>query len=300
VRQHRPAAADHALNRVPLAEGPAPSAEERQAWPNRFAEVETVPKQKTVVPWPGGKTRLLQHLLPLLSDNPHTCYVEAFAGGAAVLFARQPAKVEVLNDTHSELVRLYRVLAHHLDEFTRQFRWALTSREMFRWAQLQHVDTLTDIQRAARFYYLQRLAFGGKVAGQTFGTATTTPKRINLLRIEEELSAAHLRLHSVVIECLPWQRCIERYDAPHTLFLLDPPYWRTEGYGQPFPLAEYEQLAEMMARLKGQAILTINDHPQMRRLFDRFRGRSVPIRYTIGGQGRSLPAKERIYVARRG
>ena len=92
-------------------------------------------------PWPGGKTRLLPHLLPLITATPHTCYVEAFAGGAAVLFAREPAKVEVLNDVNGELVRLYRVVSHHLDEFVRQFRWALTSREMFRWAKLQHVDT---------------------------------------------------------------------------------------------------------------------------------------------------------------
>lgn len=254
-----------------------------------------MPKTKTLFPWPGGKTRLLQHLLPLLSDNPHTCYVEAFAGGAAVLFAREPAKVEVLNDTHGELVRLYRVIAHHLEEFVRHFKWSLTSREMFRWAQLQHVDTLTDIQRAARFYYLQRLAFGGKVSGQSFGASHAAPKRINLLRLEEDLSAAHLRLHRVVIEALPWQQCIARYDAPHTLFLLDPPYWETEGYGGSFGIEQYDQLAEVMASLKGRAILTINDHPEMRRRFDRFRGKTVGITYTIGG-GKGARRKERIYV----
>lgn len=254
-----------------------------------------MPKTNTVVPWPGGKTRLLQHLLPLLSDNPHTCYVEAFAGGAALLFAREPAKDEVLNDTHGELVRLYRVLAVHLDEFVRQFRWALTSREMFRWEKLKHVDTLTDIQRAARFYYLQRLAFGSKVHGQTFGSSSVNPKRINLLRLEEELSAAHLRLHRVIVEQLPWQECVARYDKPHTLFLFDPPYWQTEGYGSPFALEEYERLAEVMATLKGAAILTINDHPDMRKLFDRFGGRTVPIRYTIGG-GKGAARRERIYV----
>ncbi len=259
-------------------------------------------KTKTLFPWPGGKTRLLQHLLPLLSDNPHTCYVEAFAGGAAVLFNRDPpAKVEVLNDTHGELVRLYRVVAHHLDEFVRQFRWSLTSREMFRWAQLQHVDTLTDIQRAARFFYLQRLAFGGKVAGRTFGTSATVPKRINLLRLEEDLSAAHLRLHGVVIEQLPWEACVARYDTPGTLFLFDPPYWQTEGYGGAFPIEEYDRLAEVMAGLQGDAILTINDHPDMRVRFDRFPVRTVGIDYTIGG-GR-MARRERIYTtwqARRG
>lgn len=252
-------------------------------------------KTKTLIPWPGGKTRLLQHLLPLLSDNPHTCYVEAFAGGAALLFARDPAKVEVINDTHGELVRLYRVVANHLDEFVRQFRWALSSREMFKWAQLQHPDTLTDIQRAARFFYLQRLTFGGKVVSQTFGTATTSPKRINLLRIEEELSAAHLRLHGVVVENLSWQDCIARYDAPHTLFFLDPPYWETEGYGVAFGMDQYERLASVMAGMKGRAILTINDHAEMRRVFAGFRSKVVSINYTIGGNGRSTQRKERIY-----
>ncbi|WP_368565473.1 DNA adenine methylase [Pseudoxanthomonas sp. UTMC 1351] len=251
-------------------------------------------KSNTLVPWPGGKTRLLPHLLPLLTANPHTCYVEAFAGGAALLFAREPAKVEVLNDCNGELVRLYRVVTHHLEEFVRQFRWALTSREMFKWAQLQHPDTLTDIQRAARFYYLQRLAWGAKVSGQGFGTATTSPKSLNLLRLEEDLSAAHLRLHRVVVEQLPWQACIAKYDAPHTLFFLDPPYWQTEGYGTAFDLDQYEALASIMAGLKGRAILTINDHRDMRRLFDRFEGKTVPIRYSIGG-GRGAARRERIY-----
>lgn len=255
-----------------------------------------MPKTNTLFPWPGGKTRLLPHLLPMLSDNPHTTYVEAFAGGAAVLFSREPAANEVLNDTHSELVRLYRVVANHLDEFVRQFRWALSSREMYRWAQLQHPDTLTDIQRAARFYYLQRLTWGAKATKQTFGADPGRPMRLNLLRLEEELSLAYLRLQRVVIEQLPWQACVAKYDRPQTLFMLDPPYWRTAGYGDPFPFAEYEELAEAMSSLKGRAILTINDHPDMRRLFDRFPGRSVPIRYTIGG-GKGAPRTERIYLA---
>lgn len=168
---------------------------------------------------------------------------------------------------------------------------------MFRWAKLQHPETLTDIQRAARFYYLQRLAFGGKASGQSFGTATTSPKRINLLRLEEDLSAAHLRLHQVVVENLTWQACVAKYDAPHTLFFLDPPYWQTEGYGSEFGWDEYEQLASVMASLKGRAIMTINDHPEIRRLFDRFPGRTVPIRYSIGG-GEGVQRRERIYMAK--
>ena len=41
-------------------------------------------------------------------------------GGAALLFAKPPSPVEILNDIHSELVRLYRCVQHHLDELVRQ------------------------------------------------------------------------------------------------------------------------------------------------------------------------------------
>lgn len=251
---------------------------------------------RPIIPWPGGKRRLLTHLLKLVPE--HTAYVEAFAGGAALLFAKEPSPVEVINDLHGELVRLYRCVQHHLDEFVRHFRWALVSREVFRWAQLQDVSTLTDIQRAARFFYLQKSCFGGKVAGQNFGYSATSGPKLNLLRIEEDLSQAHLRLARVTVEHLPWQDVLARYDRPGTFFFLDPPYWQTQGYGGAFEFSEYEQLAEAMAGLKGSAVLTINDHPDMRRVFKRFAQQRVPITYKIGGQGRAAATAELIYRTR--
>jgi DNA adenine methylase len=245
-----------------------------------------------IIPWPGGKRRLLKQLLCDMPD--HSSYVEVFGGGAALLLAKAPAPAEVLNDIHGELVRLYRCVQHHLDELVRQFRWALTSREMFRWAQLQHPETLTDIQRAARFYYLQKLAFGGKVAGQTFGTAPAAPPRLNLLRMEEDLSQAHLRLARVTVENLPWRECIARYDRPEALFFLDPPYWRVTGYGGTFGREEYDGLASAMRTMKGRAMLTINDHPEMRTAFAGFRRQRVSLAYTVGGGDKAKAVSELI------
>lgn len=133
---------------------------------------------KPIISWPGGKRRLLKHLYPHFPI--HDCYVEAFAGGAASLLMRPyPAQMEVLNDINGELVSLYRCVRHHLDEFVRMFRWSLVSRQMFEWAQMERPETLTDIQRAARFYYLQKLALGGKVQGQSFGVVTAGGPRLN-------------------------------------------------------------------------------------------------------------------------
>lgn len=233
-----------------------------------------------IVPWIGGKRRLAETLIPRFP--PHTCYVELFAGGAALFFLRPPADVEVLNDINGELVNLYRVVRHHLEEFVRQFKWALSSREVFKWLQDTPPATLTDVQRAARFFYLQQTGFGGRVESQSWGTATTAPP-VNLLRIEENLSAAHLRLTNAHIERLDWQACLERYDRPHTLFYADPPYWDTEGYGVTFEWAQYVSLARRLASLQGKAIVSLNDHPAIRECFAAFQMESLEIEYQVGG-----------------
>lgn len=243
-----------------------------------------------IIPWIGGKRRLADRIFPLFPR--HSCYVEPFAGGAALYFLRPvPAEVEVLNDINGDLVNLYRVVQHHLEEFVRQFKWALSSRQVFKWLQETRPETLTDIQRAARFYYLQQSAFGGRVDGQSYGTATTQPPGLNLLRIEEALSAAHLRLSNTYIEHLPWQDCIRRYDRPHTLFYMDPPYWQTEGYGVPFGLEQYEEMAELLGQVRGKAIISLNDHPDIRRVFGRYHIESTDITYTVGG-GKGTAARE--------
>jgi DNA adenine methylase len=234
---------------------------------------------KPIIPWIGGKRRLAPEILPLFPE--HQCYVEPFAGAAALFFLKQPSEVEVLNDVNGELINLYRVVKHHLEEFVRQFKWALTSRQVFEWEKLSRPETLTDIQRAARFYYLQRNAFGGLVDGQSFGSSTTSGPRLNLLRLEEDLSAAHLRLCDTYIEHLPWHACVERYDRSHSLIYCDPPYWETEGYGVEFGLDEYYRMAEFASRAAGTVVISVNDHPAMREAFRGLSMRSVDITYTV-------------------
>lgn len=232
-----------------------------------------------IIPWLGGKRRLADKLIPLFPK--HECYVEVFCGGAALYFLRPyPAATEVINDINGELVNLYRVVQHHLEEFVRQFKWALSSREVFKWQKEAKPETLTDIQRAARFYYLQQHAFGGKVSSQNFGTATTGSP-INLCRIEESLSAAHLRLSGTYVENLTWQDCMKRYDRPHTFFYCDPPYWQTEGYGVDFGFEQYEQMAEFMRTCKGKVMVSINDHPDIRRVFNGLHMLGLDIKYSV-------------------
>jgi DNA adenine methylase len=248
-----------------------------------------------VLAWPGGKRRLAKKLIPLITGRPHTCYVEEFSGGGSMFFLRDPAEVEVLNDVNGDLVNLYRVIKNHLDEFIKQFRFAINSRQIFEWAKDTPPHVLTDIQRAARFLYLQKLSFGSKVSSQTFGISPSSPPRFNILRLEEDLSQAHLRMSRTWIEHLGWHECLRKWDRDYTMHFLDPPYWQTEGYGVPFPLEEYYKIAEAMKTMFGSAVLTINDHPQMREIFTDFKMESVDINYTIGGAGKVAKRRELIF-----
>lgn len=249
---------------------------------------------RPLIPWIGGKRRLASQILPLFPE--HSCYVEPFCGAAALFFLKEPVRVEVLNDVNSDLVSLYRVVQHHLDELIKQFRWSLASREIYGWLKATPPASLTDIQRAARFFYLMKCGFGGKVESPTFGTATTAPARLNLLRLEEDLSAVHLRLHQVYVEQLDWAECIERYDREHTLFYLDPPYWGTEGYDVPFGLEQYERMADLLRSIKGKAVVSVNDIPEMRRAFAGLPMRELSIRYQVGSGAKARAPRGELII----
>ena len=177
----------------------------------------------------GGKSRLAKTIIARIPA--HDTYCEVFAGACWVFFQKEPSKYEIINDLDSELVAFYRVLQNHLEEFLRQFRWLISSREWFEdYKRQSDAGGLTDIQRAARFYYVQRHAFAGRPRNPSFGSNPLNHPRINLLRMEEELSAVHLRLCRVTVENLPWEVLIERFDRPTTVLYLDPPYWNRRDY----------------------------------------------------------------------
>ncbi|EIC4353471.1 DNA adenine methylase [Salmonella enterica] len=244
-----------------------------------------------IVPWTGGKRRLAKHILPLFPE--HTCYVEPFCGAAALFFLKKPGKVEVINDINGDLMNLYRVVKHHPDEFLRQFEWSLVSREEYTRLKSMPAETLTDIQRAARFYYLQKQAFGGRVADYTFGVDATNHPKLNLSRISEDLLQANKRLIHTCIEHLGWEQCIERYDRPHTLFYCDPPYRGTKGYGVDFPFVEYERMAELAKSIKGKMVISVNDIPEMREVFAGLEILTLEHQYSVSG-GKRTPARELI------
>ena len=230
----------------------------------------------------GGKSRLSKQIIAAIPD--HKTYCEVFSGAAWVFFRKPISKVEVINDLDSDLVTFYRVVQNHLEEFLKQFKWLLTSREWFQdWKDQLEIRGLTDIQKAARYYYVQRLAFGGKVKHRSYGVQIDrSVPRINLLRLEEEMSSVHLRLAHVRIENLPWQELVKRYDRPDTFFYCDPPYHGHPDYKHNMLLDNFIEMARILSSIKGKFILSINDHPDMWEVFKEFQIQEVSLIYSVG------------------
>lgn len=242
----------------------------------------------------GGKRQLAKRLVAMINAADHALYAEPFVGMGGVFFRRDHrAPVEAINDLNQDVATFFRVLQRHYEAFLDMLKWRLASRADFERLMAMAPDTLTDLERAARFLQLQRLAFGGKVAGRTFGIAPGQPARFDVTKLVPLLDAAHERLSGVWIDCLPYDAFIARYDRPDALFLVDPPYWGSEHYyGRGlFAREDFERLAACLKAIKGRFILTVNDRPELRSLFDWASIETAELSYSVGSVN-GAPARE--------
>jgi len=245
----------------------------------------------------GGKRNLARRVCAIIQSVDHDGYAEPFVGMGGIFFRRSARpRFEAINDISGDVTTLFRVVRRHYQAFVDEMEWLLASREEFDRLRALDPAGLTDIERAARFLYLQRLAFGGKIVGRNFGVDSRNPARFNLARLRATLKAIRDRLQPVVIERLPYSDFIRRYDRPGMLFYLDPPYWNCEGdYGAGvFERADFERLAEQLLQIRGKLLLSINDTPGARAVFSRFHMQRVDVTYSVavGAAGNRKKAGE--------
>lgn len=248
-----------------------------------------------IAPWLGGKKALHKRIIERIDCIPHDTYVEPFVGMGGVFLRRSwVPKCEVANDINGEITNLFRVLQRHYPQLMEAMKFQIASRREFERLRESDPATLTDLERAARFLYLQRLAFGGRV-GAGFRVQPGHAPSFSLAKIGPLLDAAHSRLDGVVFENLPWQDVLARWDSDKSLFYLDPPYWGGENdYGKGlFGRDEFTEMAEMCRQLKGAFVLSINDVPEIREIFAGFYLQGVQLTYTVS-RSSSKAARELI------
>nr|DAF65158.1 MAG TPA: DNA adenine methylase [Myoviridae sp. ct2AC8] len=254
---------------------------------------ESVKPINPIAPYLGGKRLLAKTIVPLIEKIPHNIYCEPFMGMGGIFFRRtQKPKCEAINDINSEIVNMFRMVERFPDYLADMLRFKICSRAEFKRMLATPPLLLTELERAVRYLYIQKNAFGGKTFSQVFGVALERT-RFDSERIIPQIHMLHKRLAGVYIECLPYQEFIARYDRVDTLFYLDPPYWNCENdYGKGiFGKADFDELAKLLKGIKGKFILSINDVPEIRQIFTGFHIKEVQTTYTTGTQSGKAAAE---------
>lgn len=181
---------------------------------------------KPPVPYYGAKARLAPWIIELLP--PHRTYVESHAGSAAVLFAKTPSPVEIINDLDGNVVTFFRVLRDRRDELVEALLFTPYARAEYAAADLDDLS-LSDLERARRFFVRATQGFNGAGTGRWAGWSNgirhgSTCDAHTIAGVVDRLGAVAERLRRVVIEQRPAVDMIPAYDSADTVLFVDPPY----------------------------------------------------------------------------
>ena len=215
----------------------------------------------------------MPRLLPLIPE--HTAYIEVFGGAAALLLNKPASSFEVYNDYDSELVNLFEVIRDDVDAFVKKADWLLYSRELNeKWKNDLKAGTVPEdkVERALRFWYVMRSCFAAHpYKGWAFAKNKNRSRPQSMTNALTTLRTIHDRLRAVEIDRLDFRRCIKNRDGPRNFLFLDPPYLDAEEYRLGvFTLQDHVDLADILHHAKSKWLLTIGDHPKIRKLYTGF------------------------------
>lgn len=216
--------------------------------------------------WVGGKKALRDEILARFPRN-YKRYIEVFGGTGWVLFHKPPGNdFEVFNDFNGNLVNLYRCVREQPEALRNELRYMLNSRLDFEYMKgmLHSRAVLPDVRRAAYYYALIRYSYAA-------GTSTFGSQPHAMWNNFPLIESAAGRLQKVVIENKDCVKLIRQYDRPESFFYCDPPYYNADQYYEAVSSDGFDHagLADALLGIKGKFLLSYNDCPEIRALYDR-------------------------------
>ena len=216
--------------------------------------------------WVGGKKALRDEILARFPRN-YKRYIEVFGGAGWVLFHKPPGNdFEVFNDFNGNLVNLYRCVREQPEALRDELRYMLNSRLDFEYMKgmLHSQAVLPDVRRAAYYYALIRYSYAA-------GTSTFGSQPHAMWNNFPLIESAAGRLQKVVIENKDCVKLIRQYDRPESFFYCDPPYYNADQYYEAVSSDGFDHagLADALLGIKGKFLLSYNDCPEIRALYDR-------------------------------
>lgn len=214
---------------------------------------------RTPLTYYGGKQRLAQQIIPLFPA--HRSYLEPFAGGAAVLFAKPRAERETLNDADGQVMGFWRALRERPDELAEAVATTPYSRQEWRESNEPADD---DVEAARRLLVRIDQSFSRSRESWSvpcIGAGRGRWQPGSWENLPPKLLAAATRLQGVALEHGDALSLIPRWDQPDALIYCDPPYTgvhRTapsKGYAEDDDGTLWARLCEVLSEVRHAAVI---------------------------------------------
>ncbi|MCL5115472.1 MAG: DNA adenine methylase [Candidatus Marsarchaeota archaeon] len=229
---------------------------------------------KGILRYPGGKSRAVKRILPLVPEYEE--YREPMVGGGALFFAlrqQQPKKKYWINDINTDLYLLWKFCKEKPDELIYEIK-KLKNRYKegkLLYKYLKNDRKLKIFQRAVRFFILNRITFYGLVDSGGYSDEAFhkrfTESSIQNIRVASKL------LQGVKITNTDYSKMLKNSGNGVFIFL-DPPYLTKRNaklYGKNGELHikfDHERFARDMMECKARWLVTYDDCSGINNLFD--------------------------------
>ena len=265
-----------------------------------------VHKAKPILKWAGGKTQMLDVLIPLM-PNQYCNYIEPFFGGGALFFAIQPQQA-IISDTNPELINLYRVVSSQVEQLILELDKYYNDQDFFYEIRALKFENLDNVQAAARTIFLNKTCFNGLQRVNKKGEFNTPFGKyknpnindsINLLRVSDILK------NKEIIQA-DYFDVLEKYAKKNDFIFLDPPYFPISQYSD-FKRYTKEQFSEqdqfklsqcfkMLVDRGCYVLLTNSNHPLVYEYYSDFEIRCIDTKRHISCKGGARTGEDIIVI----
>lgn len=232
------------------------------------------------IAYPGGKSKVAKKIIAEMP--PHSVYVEPFAGAAHVFFHKIKVDKNVLNDLNRELIGFFKDVKNK-----KICCDTSASKKRFERIKNKRNKTVCD------YVYLNKNAYGGK------GTFEGNPS-YGHLEVKnpagKKFCIDGYRLDKVKLTTKDFKESIRENDSKDTLFYVDPPYVKANKkeclYGKGKCSVSPEEVAKSLRKIKGKAIISYDDHPDVRKAFKGFNISKITLPYTFAKEKGKIKGKK--------
>lgn len=229
--------------------------------------------KKTPLRYPGGKSKALKMILPLVPKFKE--FREPFLGGGSVFIALKqlyPQNKYWVNDLNNDLFCFWKVLRDNPDVLIEKIQKIKDTEQSGRVLHKRLIATISknDIEKAVRFFVLNRITFSGTIeaGGYSEGAfnARFTQSSIDRLRDFVEV------MEKTKISDLDYEKIVNE-PGDDVFIFLDPPYLtatKSRLYGKNGNLHtsfDHKRFADVMKKCKHKWMITYDDCDEVRKLF---------------------------------